>query len=118
MLKQVPSWPATAQDMQVPLQAPAQQRPWAQTLLMQSPARLHRAPLGRLPQSPALQTLGEVHCESLPQLSAQRVPLHPRKGAQVRAPGTLQRPPWQVPAGVSLLAPLSQRAARQTVLSG
>jgi hypothetical protein len=117
-LEQVPSRPATAQDMQVALQAPSQHRPWAQTLLPQSEALLHRAPLARLPQSPATQTLGAAHCESLPQLSAQRVPAQPRKGAQLRASGEPQRPPAQSAAGVSALAVALQRAGRQTVLSG
>jgi hypothetical protein len=64
--------------MQVALQAVPQQRPWAQMPLMQSSALLQRAASGRLPQSPAAQTLGEVHWESLPQLLAHRVPAHPR----------------------------------------
>ena len=73
------------------------------------------APSGRFPQSPITQTLPDVHCESLPQLVAQRLPLHPLWGAQLRAPGTEQRPPWQVPAGVSALSSASQRADWQTV---
>jgi hypothetical protein len=114
----LPSLPATAQDMQVELQGPSQQRPCAQTLLSQSAALLHEAPSGRLPQSPAVQTLGEVHCESLPQLSAQRLPAQPWNGAQLRAAGVLHWPPSQMPAGVSLLAEALHFAGRQTVLSG
>jgi hypothetical protein len=116
--EQIPSLPATAQDMQVALQAVAQQRPCAQMSLVQSAALLHRAPSARLPQSPAVQMLGAVHCESLPQLSAQRVPAQPRKGAQLRTAGALHRPPVQMAAGVSALAAASQLTGRQTVLSG
>jgi hypothetical protein len=118
MFEQVPSRPATAQDMQVVLQAVPQQRPWAQMLLMQSAALVHRAPFGRLPQSPAVQTLGAVHCESLPQLPAQRLPLQPRKGAQERTVAAVHLPPEHSPAGVSLLAEGSHVGGRQTVLSG
>lgn len=76
---------------------------------------LQLPPFGRFPQLPITQTLPEVHWLSLPQLVAQRVPLQPRCGAQLRAEGTAQRPFWQVPAGVSLLSPVSQRAPWQTV---
>jgi hypothetical protein len=34
----------------------------------------------------------------------QRLPEQPLSGAQERAAGIMQRPPWQVPAAVSLLA--------------
>jgi hypothetical protein len=115
---QVPSRPATAQDMHVVLQAVPQQRPWAQMLLMQSAALVHSAPLGRLPQSPAVQTSGAVHCESLPQLPVQRLPLQPRKGAQERAVEAVHLPPEHSPAGVSVLAAASHVGSRQTVLSG
>jgi len=60
-LAQMPSRPRTAQDLHVAVQGPAQHRPCAHTLLMQSPATVHRAPLGRLPQLPAVQTLGATH---------------------------------------------------------
>jgi hypothetical protein len=60
-LAQVPSWPGRAHDLQVPLQAPAQQRPWAQVLLMHSFPLVQTAPLGFLPQSPAVHTLPEAH---------------------------------------------------------
>jgi hypothetical protein len=76
-LAQVPSWPGRAHDRQVPLQALAQHRPCVQNPLVQSPARVHTAPLGRLPQSPAVQTLPLAHWASPPQLIRQRLPLHP-----------------------------------------
>jgi hypothetical protein len=116
--EQVPSFPGTAHDVQVPLQGPSQQRPWAQMLLSQSEARLQTAPLARLPQSPATHTPGDTHCESLPQLSAQWLPSQPRKGAQLRSLGTLHLPPLQRAAGVSVFDSPSQAAGRQTVSSG
>ena len=61
----------------MPLQALAQHRPCAQTPLVQSPPRVQTAPLGRLPQSPAAQTLPLAHWLSLPQLVRQRLPLQP-----------------------------------------
>jgi hypothetical protein len=82
---------------------------------MQSPATLHRAPFGRLPQLPAVQTFGATHWVSVPQLAVQAVPLQPRKGEQVRAAGMLHLPAAQVPAGVSVLAVALQLPARQTV---
>jgi hypothetical protein len=114
-LAQRPSCPGSAHDLHDPLQAVAQQRPWAHWPLAHWPPELQEAPSGRFPQSPITHTLPDVHCESLPQLVAQRLPLQPRWGAQLRAPGTEQRPPWQVPAGVSALSPASQRADWQTV---
>jgi hypothetical protein len=77
--RQVPSEPSTLQAMQVPVQALAQQRPWAQMPgAAQSASRLQMAPTGRLPQSPSVQTLGAAHWESLPHWVTQRLPLQPR----------------------------------------
>ena len=115
---QVPSDPSTLQARQVPLQALAQQRPWAQMPgAAQSLSRLHRAPTGRLPHEPSRQVLGDAHCESLPHWLTQRLPLQPLNGAQLRAFGTWQLPPRQTPAAVSVLAAVSQRADRQVVPS-
>jgi hypothetical protein len=64
---QVPSAPSRLQARQAPLQALAQQRPWAQMPgPPQSWSRVHCAPMGRLPHEPPLQTLGLVHWASLP----------------------------------------------------
>jgi hypothetical protein len=59
---QVPSLPSTLQAMQVPAQAEAQQRPWAQMPgAAQSLFLAHRAPTGRPPHDPSVQTLGAAH---------------------------------------------------------
>ena len=100
-LVHVPSEPGTLHDRQAPLQALAQHRPEAQMPLTQSCARLQTAPLGRLPQSPPVQRLPSTHCPLPLQEVRHRLPLHPRKGAQLRGGGTRQVPSWQVPAEVS-----------------
>jgi hypothetical protein len=46
------------------LQTVAQQMPWAQTLLAQSPSAAQVAPLGRLVQTPFEQMLGAVQSPS------------------------------------------------------
>jgi hypothetical protein len=106
---QAPSCPGTAHDLQVPLQAPAQQRPWAHTLLTHSALPVQMAPFGFLPQLPALHTFPFEHWASLEQLPRQALPLQPRKGAQVRAAGSRQLPPMQTPAAVWVLAVPSHR---------
>ena len=73
-----PSCPGTAHERQVPLQAPAQHRPCAQTPVMHSVPAVQMAPLGFFPQSLALQTLPPEHWASLPQLLRHAFPLHPR----------------------------------------
>jgi hypothetical protein len=75
---QVPSEPSTLHAWQLPLQAVAQHRPWAQMPgAAQSASRVHRAPTGRLPHEPSTQALGGAHCESLPHWPTQRAPLQP-----------------------------------------
>jgi hypothetical protein len=54
---QTPVLPAIAQDMQVPVQAVAQQIPWAQNPELQSVAAAQLAPMGPLPQLPFLHVL-------------------------------------------------------------
>jgi hypothetical protein len=114
---QLPSWPATAQDLQLAVQGPAQQRPWAQMLVMHSLPLVHRAPLGFLPQLLAVQTLPGEHWASLAQLPRQALPVHPRKGAQLRAAGTRQVPPMQTPAAVWVLAVASHLGCEHGVAS-
>jgi len=50
--EQVPTPPASAHDMQVPVQAVAQQTPCAQTVLWQSDPCWQAAPLGLRPHEP------------------------------------------------------------------
>ena len=113
-LEQVPSRPGRAQDMHDRLHAPLQQRPCAQVPLAHWPPELHVLPSGRLPQSPLVQTFPDEHWLSLAQLLAQRLPLQPRWGAQLRSADAWQLPPRQMPAGVSVLAAASQRGCWQT----
>jgi hypothetical protein len=86
-----PSSPGRLHDWQAPLQAPAQQRPCAQTLLPQSAALLQAAPTSRKPHDPPPHT-PVAHSESLLHRLAQAPLLQPRKGAQLRAGGALQVP--------------------------
>jgi hypothetical protein len=54
-LRQVPSLPATAHDLQVPAQAPMQHRPWAQIVEKHSSSVPQGAPIGFFPQLPLTQ---------------------------------------------------------------
>ena len=65
---QVPALPATAHDLQVPVQAVMQQTPWAQMPELQSSSIAHVPPSGRLPQLPALQVFGAVQSPSTEQV--------------------------------------------------
>jgi hypothetical protein len=58
-LVQVPSVPASAHDLQVAVQAVAQQIPCAQIPFAQSVLAVQVAPFGRLVQTLPMQTLGE-----------------------------------------------------------
>ena len=56
----VPTLPVSAHDWQVPVQAVAQQKPCAQKPELHSAAAPQAAPIGFLPQLPAMQVLGDV----------------------------------------------------------
>jgi hypothetical protein len=56
----VPTLPVRAHDWQVPVQAVAQQKPWAQKPELHSAPAPHAAPMGFLPQLPPMQVFGEV----------------------------------------------------------
>jgi hypothetical protein len=96
----------------LPLQAVAQQTPWAQTPEAHSLAvsSEHGSPLGFFPQDPRTQTLGVAHWLSSEQRWPQRLPLQ-RLGAQLRDE-TVQVPLRQVPTEVRL-APGSQLSGWQ-----
>jgi hypothetical protein len=72
---QLPGVPPSAHDRQLPLQAVAQQTPWAQNPLWQSPAAAQLAPGGRRPHEPLLHILGVAQSASAAQVDLQaRVP--------------------------------------------
>jgi hypothetical protein len=102
--EQVPSRPGRAQDRQVRLQAVSQHRPCAQMLLQHSAARLQMAPLGAVPQSPALQTLGARHCESVPQVPRQALPMQPCRARRSGRRAPCRRRRAGAGAGLGVLA--------------
>jgi len=57
---QVPTLPVSAHDWQVPVQAVAQQNPWAQKPELHSAAEPQAAPIGFLPQLPPMHVFGDV----------------------------------------------------------
>jgi len=63
-LLQAPAEPATEQDLQVPVQAVAQQVPCSQKPDRHSDAAPHVRPVGFLPQAPLTQTLGDTQSVS------------------------------------------------------
>ena len=72
-----PAVPASPQDRQLPVHAVRQQVPCSQKPLAHSAAVVHDAPLVRLPQLPALQTLGATQSASPVQVIRQ-APLAPQ----------------------------------------
>ena len=73
----VPAVPASPHDRQAPVHAVRQQVPCSQKPLAHSAAVVHDAPLVRLPQLPALQTLGATQSASRAQVTRQ-APLPPQ----------------------------------------
>jgi hypothetical protein len=67
----VPAVPVIPHERQLPVQAVRQQVPCSQKLLEHSPAVVHAAPLGRLPQLPPVQTLGATQSASAVQVTRQ-----------------------------------------------
>jgi hypothetical protein len=68
MLRQVPSLPDTAQDLQVPSQAVMQHLPCAQFVELHSASAPQLAPSGFLPQLPLAQVFGETQSASVVQV--------------------------------------------------
>jgi hypothetical protein len=64
-----PAVPVIPHERQLPVQAVRQQVPCSQKLLEHSPAVVHAAPLGRLPQLPPVQTLGATQSASAVQVT-------------------------------------------------
>jgi hypothetical protein len=112
-LVQVPSEPESAQDLQAPLQAVAQQIPCAHIADAHSVLPEHEAPLGFLPQELATQTLPALQFPSTVQPVKHLVPLH-TYGMQFWAVGATQAPVASHIDG-PVYAPEVQRSGAQTV---
>ena len=111
---QTPADWGKAQDTQEPVQAPAQQTPWAQMPEAHSVGLLavQGSPLGLRPQLPRTQTLGVAHSVSVAQRWPHWFPLQ-RLGVQLRVV-VAQAPFRQVPMAYRL-AEASQLSAWQMV---
>src|SRR4029079_1023190 len=72
--RQVPSLPATAHDLHVPVQVAEHQRPCAQSAELHSPSPPQAAPSGFLPQLLLTQVLGATQSASVMQLIRQVFP--------------------------------------------
>jgi hypothetical protein len=72
--RHVPSLPATAHDLHVPVQVAEQQRPCAQIAELHSASAPHAAPSGFLPQLLLTQVLGATQSASVMQLIRQVLP--------------------------------------------
>jgi hypothetical protein len=72
--RHVPSLPATAQDLHVPVHVAEQQRPCAQIAELHSASAPHAAPRGFLPQLLLTQVLGATQSVSVMQLVRQVFP--------------------------------------------
>ena len=108
-----PMLPDSAHDLQGPLQAVAQQTPWAQRADAHSAPAEQKAPMGFLPHEFAEQTLPGVQFVSAVHWEKHRLPLQ-AKGTQVTASGATQCPvASQADSGVKTL--LSQCSGAQTV---
>jgi hypothetical protein len=116
--EQVPGLLVSAQDMHLPVQAVAQQTPWAQVALRQSAPLEQTAPFGLRPQEPPLQVEGAAQSASVVQLDLQA--LTPQvNGKQEVGMGVVQVPlPSQVAAAVKVVPDIGQVAAAQAVPCG
>lgn len=101
---QLPALPLSPQDLQVPVQAVAQQAPCAQMPELQSASAPQLAPIGFLPQLPLLQVFGAMQSAS-----AVQVVLH-----WPVVPHTYGAQDWPCIAGQAAPLP-SQRPAKVNV---
>jgi len=109
----VPIAPDSAHDLHAPLQAVAQQTPWAQLVDTHSAPSEQNAPFGFLPHELPTQTLPVEQFASAVQLPKHLLPLQ-ANGTQEIASGAAQLPvALQVDSGVYLL--FSQCSAAHTV---
>ena len=98
-----PSAPASAHDMQVPVQAPPQQIPCSQKPELHWAGALQVAPRGSSPQLVPLQVLGDAQSAVVAHVVRQ-VPEPQAKGAQLDDVAVWQVPaPLQVRAGVNVV---------------
>ncbi len=111
-----PSDPLTAHDLHDPVQAVAQQTPWAQIPDAHWELAEQAAPVGSLPQELLVQKLPAEQFASLVHAVKQREPLHTKGAHGVAAGATHCRAPSHVEAPV--WAPLAHRSAAQTVPAG
>jgi hypothetical protein len=115
--EQVPAAPDAdnAHDIQVPLQAVAQQTPCAQTPLLHSVPPEQTAPFVLSPHEPEMQEAGIAQSPSAAQVALQALMPHPN-GKQDDEAGTTQVPaPSQVPPGVKVVPLAGQAAPWQAV---
>ncbi len=115
--EQVPAAPDddSAHDMQVPLQAVAQQTPWAQTPFLHSVPPEQTAPFGLSPHDPLTHEAGIAQSPSTEQVALQAL-VPQAKGKQDEDAGTTQVPePSQVPPGVNEVPVEGQVAPWQEV---
>jgi hypothetical protein len=89
--EQIPIVPGIAHDLHAPVQAVAQQTPWAQLPEAHSVPFAHSAPFVFLPQELPLQTVPATQFASTVQLVKHRAPLQ-ANGAQVSESGATQAP--------------------------
>ena len=115
-LLHAPAVPASAQDLQVPVQAVAQQVPCSQKPDRHSEAPPQVRPVGFLPQAPLTQTLGATQSVSAVQ------PILQELVSQTYAPHDCGVVAWQVPVPLQVRAGVSvgvvQVAATQVVPVG
>ena len=112
---QLPSVPTSAHDLQLPVQAVAQQTPCSQNALWQSPGAAQLAPIGRRPHEPLRQTFGGAQSPSAAQVDLQAATPH-LNGKHELAAGVTHTPaPSQVDAGVSVIPLAGQLASAQGV---
>jgi len=97
-LVQAPGVPASAQDLQVPVQAVRQQTPCSQKPELHSPAPPQAAPGGFRPQLLVLQTLGDAQSLALEHVVL-HAPVPQAYGAQLDVVAA-----WQVPVPLQLRA--------------
>jgi hypothetical protein len=102
-LVHAPTEPASAHDLQVPVQAVAQQKPCAQKPELHSASAAHAALIGLRPQLPLLQVLGDAQSAAVVHDILHALLPH-AYGAQLDEVAVWQVPvPLQVRAGVNVV---------------
>jgi hypothetical protein len=100
---QVPTLPATVQDLQVPVHAALQQTPCTQKFETHSAFIAQVVPGGFLPQLPFMQLFGDTQSEFVVHVDPHALVDPHLNGSHIDAVPVLHRPaPSQVPADVSV----------------